>query len=460
MRKLTKKTFVLLLAISLAVSVLVYGCIRLFLPYADKNQAKHVLEEKAQQLVEKLRKTERSESESLFLEFIRETGAYAFLLDKQGHQVSMFTFQEIHVQRQSNSNTNDDAIAVRQPFKFAGAESGEEYVLVIQFDASRSEEIARAILKSVPYVAVFAIGLSIVCAWIFSRYTTSPILRINQIAGKMAQLDFSWYCPDVREDEIGMLSKNINELSDKLHAALDELHLRNAGLEDEVKLEKERERRQLLFFSGVSHELKTPIAVVIGQLEGIQAGIGVYKDQRKYLARSVEILQSLNQFIKEILLVSHMDLSVPKGSDVVCLSELSGSLLEEYAGYAEFYSAVLTGEIEKGIYVSGQEGLLKKALGNVVGNAITHSPECAEIIVRLRRIDNGAEFTVINSPAYIPQEHLPHLFEAFYRAEPSTGHGSGLGLYITGMILDTYKVSYVIENTDAGVKFSSVFKGI
>lgn len=113
----------------------------------------------------------------------------------------------------------------------------------------------------------------------FSRHTTKPIIRISGIADRIANLDFSWYCPDLRGDEIGVLSQSINELSDKLHNALDEIRRRNDRLEDEILLEKERERRRMLFFSGVSHELKTPIAVVIGQLEGMQSQIGVYKDR-------------------------------------------------------------------------------------------------------------------------------------------------------------------------------------
>ena len=87
----------------------------------------------------------------------------------------------------------------------------------------------------------------------------------------------------------------------------------------------------MLFFSGVSHELKTPIAVVIGQLEGMQAQIGVYKDREKYLARSAEILQSLNNFIKEVLLVSHMDMNTDLALEQVCLSSILESLSAEYA---------------------------------------------------------------------------------------------------------------------------------
>lgn len=475
MKKLTGKTFLLLFVLSLLASASAYGCTWIFLPYADKNLAQHGLEEKAKQLAGQLRKSEKESSAGLFAEFIRMTGAEVCLLNAEGESVSPFTFQKIHAGAPEGMGypdiCKDQEIAI--PFRFfdpyaeknadAGTEGSlardphAEYILLVRYPASRSRDIINAMRKSLPYVMVFITALSFGCAWIFSNYTTRPIVRIHKIAEKMAQLDFSWYCPDVRDDEIGMLSKNINELSDKLHAALEELHARNAGLTDELQLEKERERRRMLFFSGVSHELKTPIAVVIGQLEGIAAEVGVYKDRQAYLAKSIGTLQSLNQFIKEILLISHMDIAGRERPGRASLSALAGELLEECAGYAEFYSVTLQGTLEDGLQISAEEGLVKKALGNVIGNAVMHSPEGGHVTVNLCRVGRQAEITVKNAPAHIAQEHLPHVFEAFYRVDASAGHGSGLGLYITGMVLDMYGVSYKIENEAGGVKFTALF---
>lgn len=454
MNRLTTKTFFLLLALSLAILLSAYGCIWIFLPYADQKLAQRRLDQQTRQFVSRLWTTARDDSEPLFTDFIRQTGAELILLDRSGETVSPFTFQKI--KQNIKSEINEPAMANRYPFRFA--DSDDEYALIARYDSTRSDEITSAVQKSIPFVALFILLLSSASAFFFSRYTSKPIIRISGIADKIANLDFSWYCPDLRDDEIGILSRSINELSDKLHAALDEIHRRNAFLEDEIALEKERERRRMLFFSGVSHELKTPIAVVIGQLEGMQAQIGVYKDREKYLARSAEILQSLNSFIKEVLLVSHMDMNTDLALEPFCLSSLLESLATDYADYAEPLAIEFSTEIEPDIRTCGDEMLLKKALGNVIGNAVTYSPEHGSVHIKLSHIDNTAKLTVVNTGTHIDEKDLPHLFEAFYRADRSAdNYGSGLGLYITRMILDTYQAAHFIENTGDGVRFTAVF---
>lgn len=391
--------------------------------------------------------TEKSSSERLFTEFISKSDADLLLLDSEGKSISAFTFKEIDTEIFEGD---------RYPFRFAGSE--EEYAILTRCNGARSGEITDAMIKSIPFVAAVAVVLSFISAFIFSRYTTRPIIRISEIAGRIAELDFSWYCPDVRDDEIGALSKNINELSDKLNEALEEIHRRNLTLEGEIAFEKERERRRMLFFSGVSHELKTPIAVVIGQLEGMQAEIGVYKDREKYLARSAEILQSMNGFIKEILFVAHIDTETQAEVRPVSLSEILNCLIDEYSEYAELSSVKIVSDVEKDILTYGDEILFKKAIGNIIGNAVTHSQEKGRVSIRLYQNNDKAELAVTNSPAHIDEEHLPHLFEAFYRAGCSSRQGSGLGLYITRMILETYLIPHSITNTSDGVKFTASFQ--
>lgn len=433
-------------------------------------------------MVSQLRITEKADSEALFWDFGRETGAQLLLFDAAGHRISPFTFQRLgaeknypHISASPMQGKGDSCQAAASfqeagyPFKFA--HSDEEYILAAQYSPSRSDGITDAVFRSVPYIAVVVFLLSFLSAWIFSYYTIQPMIRINRIAGKMAELDFSWYCPDVREDEIGMLSRSINKLSDRLHEALDELSLRNAALKDEIRLEKEKERRRMLFFSGVSHELKTPVAVVIGQLEGMQAGIGVYKDREKYLAKSAEILQSLNQFIKEVLFLSHIDsdfgITYPAAdggascaagqAGQLNLSALVRQIIDDFTDYAEFYSVYFTENVEENLFVYGNDKLYQKAIGNIISNAVTHVGENGRVAVSLCSLEGRIELSVVNTPAHIEEEHLPHLFEAFYRAEESDGHGSGLGLYITGMIFETYQVAHSIHNTPDGVEFTASF---
>lgn len=449
MKKLTVRTFLLLLILSLFVLLSAYGCMWIFLPYANEKKAQRTLNEKAAQLVDDLRQIPQQDSEPFFTAFLRETDADFVLLDKYDRYVSPFTFAETDTPAFSGT---------RYPFRFAG--SVDDYILITRYSPARFEEITRAMRQSAPYVVLIILLLSCVSAFIFSHYTTLPIIRISKITDKIANLDFSWYCPDMRDDEIGALSQSINELSDKLHAALEEITRRNALLEDEIALERERERRRLLFFSGVSHELKTPVATVIGQLEGMQAQIGVYRDREKYLARSVEILQSLNSLIREVLSISHLDLEARAATSPVCLSQIIDTVIADYSDYAELSAIAVVRETVPDIQVYGDAALLKKALGNIIGNAVLHSPENGIVTITLARTGGKATLSVCNEPAHIDEKHLPHLFEAFYRVERSSEHGSGLGLYITRMILETYRIPHSIGNTENGVCFSAVFEDV
>lgn len=445
MKKLTIRTFALLAALSFSIYAAAFLYICIALPYAGKSRSQRLLVSETEKLVSALRVTEKQNSEPLFTDFIRETGAFLFLLDSEQNPISPYTFEKTNAEIDNKNGL---------PFRFA--DSGVDYILITQYNSSRSDELTGAILGSIPFAAVTAVILSLVGAWFFSKHTTQPIIRIGKIAGKMADLDFSWYCPDLRNDEIGMLSASINEMSDKLHTALDKLNLHNRTLKDEIALEREREQRRMLFFSGVSHELKTPIAIVIGQLEGMQAGIGVYKDREKYLARSAEILRSLSSFIKEVLAVSHLDISDETEREAVNVSGKIRSLTEEYTDYAENNSITVTADISENITVYGDKKLIAKALGNIIGNAVAHTPDNGCVNITLTR-ENETSLVVENSPAHISEEHLPRVFEAFYRADPSSEHGSGLGLYITRMIFEKYGVGYKIENTSDGVRFTVDF---
>ena len=445
MNSLTKRAFAIFILLSGIVCICGMLLIRLFLPDAGFILSSRQLERKSEELVGNLRICPQEEASSYLRAFERESGTELFLLSADRIVLDPYT-------KQPSGKSLPDS-GSEYPFRFAGEKT--EYFLFVPADLQRSVQIRQAFLRCAPFILAVTILLSLLFAKLFSYWAVQPIRRVSNIAKHMAELDFSWYCPDVREDEIGALSENINLLSDKLQAALHELNDRNQTLQDEIAIEKERERRRMLFLSGVTHELKTPVAIVIGQLEGMQANIGVYRNHEKYLARCAEIMQSLNDFIREILLVSHLDMTDAGPAPRMNLSQALQELSDDHAAYAEENEITFHAEIPPDLAVSAEPMLLKKALGNILGNAVTHTPAKGDVRVRLKKTDSGAVLTVENSPAQIAPEHLPHVFEAFYRADPAAKQSSGLGLYITATILDLYHMPYRIENTEKGVLFTA-----
>lgn len=111
-----------------------------------------------------------------------------------------------------------------------------------------------------------------------------------------------------RTDELGILGKSLNKLSQNLRAALTDLKKANAELEADIEREKKLEQAQLDFFSAASHELKTPITIIKGQLEGMLLGIGAYKDREKYLSRSLGVTQILESMVYELLTISRLQI--------------------------------------------------------------------------------------------------------------------------------------------------------
>ena len=304
-------------------------------------------------------------------------------------------------------------------------------------------------------MSVVILVVSIVAAFFYTVYMTAPIKRISKISKQMAALDFSGLCPVRRTDEIGVLSGSLNELSQRLSSALAELQSANRQLRADMDKERELERQRINFFSAASHELKTPITIIKGQLQGMLCNIGRYKDHPAYLAESLEVTNTLEQMVQELLTVSRLD-----APGYVCTkSRFNFTRLVEdrLAAFDDLFTQkelALEKNLLPETYLSGDAQLLQRAVDNLIHNAITYSPVQNKIAVRLWMDPDKICFSVENTGVHIPEEAIPKLFEAFYRVDPSRSRrtgGSGLGLYIVKTILDLHSAEIEIVNTLQGV---------
>ena len=462
MKNMTIKLFYTFMFLSLLIMGTVYLTLFLVTPYSSVKKNSEYIETEAQTLADKCMNLSKSEAEGLIQGFASRTGTYTELLEAEKYLEREDSMREDSEKREHVKDSSETELTnselLTYPLHFS--DERQEYMLCITRSDDRAVSFQQNILQSVPVVFVIALILSIIGSRIFSYYMKKPIVRMSRIAERMAEQDFDWYCPDERDDEIGRLAKSLNKLSDELSAALEKLSDKNLYLKNEIALEKERERRRMLFFSGVSHELKTPISVVIGQIEGMRSGIGVYKDRDKYLEKCSNTLNELVSFINEILLVSHIDMGDMDAQEIVKIDSILDEEIAFYDGLITEKNIELEYEVPDNVDFRGNEQLLKKALGNILGNAFKYTPEGGKVSVRLesqKEAENKSgkvNLTITNSPAHIDEQHLPHLFEAFYRADTSNKDGSGLGLYITGMVLEMFGAEYKIENTEDGVKFT------
>ena len=330
------------------------------------------------------------------------------------------------------------------------------YQLLVSPQLRLANQAVEALGRVAPWLALALLAFSLLCAFGYSRYITRPIVRLNGIAGRMAELDLQWVCGERRRDEIGQLGRSLDKMARRLSAALTDLETANQALRGEVARERELDRQRMAFFSAASHELKTPVTILKGQLAGMLEGVGVYQDRDKYLLRSLQTTGRMERLIGEMLSISRMESgSAAVRQEPVDLSALMAQQLALDRELLEQRGQQLVSALTPGITVPADASLLGKAVGNLLSNASRYSPEGAEIRVWCGRLEGRPALSVENTGARVSGDALPHLFEAFYREEGSRNRstgGSGLGLYLVKMILDRHGAVCSIENTEEGVK--------
>ena len=357
-----------------------------------------------------------------------------------------------------NVQAKENPSAVKQ-YSF---ELGEKKYTMVVSGGMQPVNQAMEILKQIfPYILAVSVFAAVLFAVGLSLYLTMPVVRLSRISKRMASLDFGSSYQGKRTDEIGALGMDLNELSANLSHALSDLKEANARLKSDIDKEREIEKKRIAFFSAVSHELKTPITILKGHLSGMLQGVGEYQNRDYYLQRSQETTEKMEDMVRELLTVSRIE-SQAFRTRKTDMAELLRQKIADMTELIEDKKLGLEVTIPERLYAEVNPGMLEKVFSNLLMNAVRYTPEGNgnEIRVILQPQEKDGRTAVCrveNTGVFIPEEAIPHLFEAFYRAEQSRSRqtgGSGLGLYIVRMILEQHKAEYRIENIEDGVRFS------
>lgn len=447
--------------------MITYGVIAWLVPKTYSTTLDASLNSAANALLAELRHVTPLESGRLFDEFaINQSNVLIQLLDSHGREIELpsqgsATFPVFVTGGVAIESDDPAAYRATHSYMFTFADSDAVYALSLAGSAQEID-LLKETLCSIFRILWFVILLVAACASAaYSHYVTRPVLRISRASEKMAELDFSGRCAEDRTDELGILAHSLNAMSRKLSAAMADLKCANAQLQADIAHERALEQAQLDFFSAVSHELKTPITIIKGQTEGMLLKIGDYQNRDQYLARSLEIIRTMENMVQEILTVACM-----KSSKAELKKEkipFSAMLKREYAMFEDWISQKRMDwneNIAPDLQVIGDESLIQKAINNLVSNAIAHSPEGSAIHLTAFVEDGAVRFMLENTGVHITDAEMPKLFDAFYRVEHSRNRqtgGSGLGLYIVKTILEQHQAEYRVENTERGVLFTIQF---
>jgi len=397
------------------------------------------------------------ETESDLIEELYENEFELHFFQADGEEVSLHDINQLT----GRQITDYDKIEKTRTYTASFTDSDSLYTLLLTRNTAIHTQTEEAIQRTLPVLCIVVLFGSIISAFFYSWYMTAPIKKVSKLSKRMADMDFSGFCSAGRIDEIGILSESLNTLSRKLEITLSELQEANQKLQADIDMERRLEKQRVEFFAAASHELKTPITIIKGQLQGMLYQVGRYKDRETYLAQSLEVTDTLERMVQELLTISRLDSSGYTCKK--CNLNLSNLVNDRLTAFEDlFMQKDLTVEqsVPPEIYILGDIQLLQKVLDNLLGNAVAYSGDGNQVTIKLWKEAEKTNLTIENTGAQIPDEDIPKLFEAFYRVDQSRNRqtgGTGLGLYIVKTILDLHGAKIEIANTVQGVIVSVQF---
>ena len=304
---------------------------------------------------------------------------------------------------------------------------------------------------------ILAIALFVIMLYI--RRFTRPIKQMCVTTDKMAKLDFTEKCPPTKLVELTQLSESINELSDSLDTALNDLQQKNAKLLEDIENERTIDSLRQTFISGISHELKTPIAIIQGYAEGAQMfyASGNTEAADSYCTTIMEEATRMNNMIMKLLEITKYDSGAyePVREDfsikglVQDWFDRNGNILSEK-------EITVRNLIPEDLTGNGDTVILASVVNNYISNAVSHIDGDRRIEASAAEINGRIRVYIFNTGKQIADKDIDKIWTSFYRADKSLSRSQGrfgLGLAIVASIQKLHGEQYGVENAENGVKF-------
>lgn len=324
------------------------------------------------------------------------------------------------------------------------------------------EEASSVIKEFYIYFFLAAVALAIILSLIYSNMVSKPLVVLNRAASRMADMDFSTKCSVKSDDEIGNLARTLNFLSQNLDTALKDLRDSNIKLLEDIEKERHLDRMRKDFVAGVSHELKTPIALISGYAEGIKDNIADGESRDFYIDVILDEAQKMSSLVSDMLDLSQLESGTFKlKPEVFDLGELMNSVLKKHSAFMAEKNITLRLNLSECTSVIGDTTRIEQVITNFVTNAIRHSANDGFIKVLTQDRETHIYVEIENSGEHIEPEDLKNIWDKFYKVDKSrtrnTG-GTGLGLSIVKNILHLHQSTFGVKNTEEGAAFYFTLK--
>lgn len=338
-----------------------------------------------------------------------------------------------------------------------------QYELYIRTPVSAIKESLRISNQVLIFVGVLSVMVSAIIVSIVSKRFSTPILELNAIAKGMSKLDFSKkYVPSDSYDELDELGNSINMMSDKLEHTIKELRENNDGLERDIKEKSKIEEMRTGFISDVSHELKTPIALIQGYAEGLIENVNNDDESRKFYAEVIlDEADKMDKLVKQLLELMKLEYGKRdfnnSNFDIVALTQ---EVIRKCDVMIKEKNIDVTFVNSDSIYVYADDFYIEQVVTNYLTNAIKYLQEIngkkSIVIDIIERNEEFVRVSVYNTGKNFTDDEMKAIWGRFYKIDASRNRengGTGIGLSLVKAVMNNYKNKYGVNNKKDGVEF-------
>lgn len=334
-------------------------------------------------------------------------------------------------------------------------DDGSQFLLRSPVESMR--ESAAISNRFLLYIGSILMVVSILLIWYFAKRITEPIRELARLSDRMADLDFDAKYTSGGSNEIGELGENFNRMSEKLESTISELKKANNSLQKDIEQKDKLEKMRNEFLGNVSHELKTPIALIQGYSEGLKDNILDDEESKEFYCDVIaDEAKKMNRMVQKLLTLNQIEFGNNQvNMERFDITEMIRNMVESSKILVEKQEVKIIFD-EPETHVWADEFMIEEVVNNYLSNARNHVTDGGIIKVSYCRHGNDVRIKVFNTGDHIPQEDIDKLWVKFYKVDKARTReygGSGIGLSIVEATMKAHGKDYGVANVEGGVEF-------
>lgn len=341
-------------------------------------------------------------------------------------------------------------------YLFGVTETG--FMVAMRSSMSGLQESAKISGRFLAYIGLVGTMIGSILVFFLSGSITRPIEELAKAADDISNLDFETRVNIKTGDELEALGNSVNDLSEKLKEAIVDLKKANLELQKDIEKRMELDEMRKEFLSHVSHELKTPIALIQGYAEGLRENIFDDEESKDFYCEVItDEAGKMNQMVKKLLTLNQIEF----GNSELNLEHFDISqLIQNKLNASQILFKNQNIQVQYNqldpVYVWADEYMIEEVFSNYLSNAIHHVSPNGAIRIWLQLSEKEVRVHVYNDGKPIPEEELDKLWLKFYKVDKARTReygGSGIGLSIVAASMKAHGKDYGVKNWENGVEF-------